>query len=68
MSNKKQGAKDTPTVHIVLICEHCKEDFELKFESPLAVQCSKCGSVFDARLQMYKQMREMFQEQVESGP
>jgi len=65
--SRHKHVSEAPVVRIMLTCEHCDQNFELKFESPVAVQCSKCGSVFDARLQMYKQMRKMFQEQVEGG-
>ncbi len=65
--SKMAKEEEGHTIKIMMVCEQCKEEFELKFESPLAVQCSKCGSLFDARLQMYKQMRKMFEQQVEGG-
>jgi ribosomal protein S27E len=52
---------------LMLNCEHCSEKFEVVFTSPIAVRCSKCGGLFDARLQLYKQMRQYFKEHVEAA-
>jgi DNA polymerase II large subunit len=54
------------SLKFVLRCEHCNEKFEVVFTSPMATKCSKCGGLFDARLQLYKQLREYFKENVEA--
>jgi len=51
---------------LILKCESCKNEFDFHFQGPAAIQCTKCGNLFDARLQMYKELRKYFRENVES--
>ncbi|MHB8566155.1 MAG: hypothetical protein ACYC7D_03935 [Nitrososphaerales archaeon] len=36
------------------VCEHCEKSFHYEFQTPIAVRCSHCDSIFDARLQIAK--------------
>ncbi len=38
-------------------CEHCKEPFVVELVAPIAVRCSHCDAVFDARLQLEKKSK-----------
>lgn len=49
---------DAKVIGLVLKCERCGEKFTYEFNFPIAVSCVKCNSVFDARMQIYRQSRE----------
>ena len=38
-------------------CEHCKEPFVVELVAPIAVRCSHCDAVFDARLQLERKTK-----------
>ncbi len=43
----------------VIECDHCKESFSFEIDTPIAVRCRHCNSVFDARLQLAKKSRQV---------
>jgi Zn finger protein HypA/HybF involved in hydrogenase expression len=47
---------------IVLKCEHCGEVFVYELRVPIAVRCTKCESVFDARLSIIKKYKQEWKE------
>ncbi|MEM2041762.1 MAG: hypothetical protein QW410_00205 [Nitrososphaerota archaeon] len=43
---------------IILTCEHCGKEFVWELNAPMAVRCTECNSVFDARMQLVRGLRE----------
>ncbi|GEM_PF-5815701 len=39
---------------VTFVCEHCDKSFHYEFQTPIAVRCSHCDAIFDARLQIVK--------------
>ena len=49
---------------IPLECEHCGKNFVYELQVPMAVRCTECDSVFDARLSIVKQFRGEWKKMV----
>ncbi len=50
---------------IPLECEHCGETFVYELQVPMAVRCTECDSVFDARLSIVKKFKGEWKKMVE---
>ncbi len=46
-----------PVEGIPLKCEHCGETFVYELSAPMAVRCTECDGVFDARLSIVKRFK-----------
>ena len=44
-------------IGFILKCDRCGGKFTYEFNTPLAVSCVHCSSVFDARMQIFRQAR-----------
>ncbi|MGI0092227.1 MAG: hypothetical protein ACREBS_11020 [Nitrososphaerales archaeon] len=56
-ANNLDERGDIRAIALVLKCEHCGKQFIYEFKTPIAAKCIHCDSVFDGRLQIFKDAR-----------
>ena len=55
--NHENLQDEAKIIGFILKCDRCGGKFTYEFNSPLAVSCVHCSSVFDARMQIFRQAR-----------
>lgn len=52
-----QHRREQKVEGIPLECDHCGEVFVYELVAPMAVRCTECDSVFDARISIVKKFK-----------